>query len=207
MHIHLWKLETWSMQETDCTMKAVWGEFVWFVWVSCHCCNKLPQTKRLKTTQICCCSVTNSFLTLRPHGLQHASVPCPSASPGVCSDSCPLSQWCYLTITFSAAPSPSALSLSQTSDWEILWPPEAKIWLIGKDPDVWERLKGGGEGDDRGWDGWMASLTLCTWVWIISGSRWWTGKPGVLWSVGSQRVGHDWETELSWMRGEVGDIS
>ena len=71
-HSQLWKLEAWSMLETDCTMETVWGEFVW---VSCYCCNKLPQTKWLKTTQICCCSVTNSFLTLRPQGRQHASLP------------------------------------------------------------------------------------------------------------------------------------
>ena len=62
----------------------------------------------------------------------------------------------------------------------------------------WERLKMGGEGDDRGWDGWMASLTQWTWVWVNSGSWWWTGKPGVLQSMGSQRVGHDWATELKW---------
>ena len=50
--------------------------------------------------------------------------------------------------------------------------------------------------DDRGWDGWMASLTRWTWVWINSGSWWWTGRPGVLWFMGSQRVGHDWVTDL-----------
>ena len=56
----------------------------------------------------------------------------------------------------------------------------------------------GGEGDDRGWDGWMASLTRWTWVWVDSGSWWWTGRPGVLWFMGSQRVGHDWVSELNW---------
>ena len=65
-------------------------------------------------------------------------------------------------------------------------------------PWSWERLKAGGEGDDRGWDGWMASLAQWTWVWVSSGSWWWTGKPGVLQSMGSQRVGHDWATELNW---------
>ena len=58
----------------------------------------------------------------------------------------------------------------------------------------WERLKAG-EGDDRGWEGWMASLTQWTWVWASSRSWWWIGKPGVLWSMGSQRVGHNWVTE------------
>ena len=61
----------------------------------------------------------------------------------------------------------------------------------------WESLKAGGEGDYRGWDSWMASLTWWTWVWVSSGSSWWTGKPGVLQSMGSQRVGHDWVTELT----------
>ena len=59
-------------------------------------------------------------------------------------------------------------------------------------------LGAGGEGDDRGWDGWMASLTQWTWLWVDSGSWWWTGRPGVLWFMGSQRVGHDWATDLIW---------
>ena len=63
-------------------------------------------------------------------------------------------------------------------------------------PWCWERLKVGREGDDRGWDGWMPSLTQWTWVWVNSGSWWWTGRTGVLQSNGSQRVGHDWETSL-----------
>ena len=66
-----------------------------------------------------------------------------------------------------------------------------------KRPWCWERSKAG-EGDDRGWDGWMASLTRWTWVWLSSGIWWWTGKPGVLQSMGSQRVGHNWATELNW---------
>ena len=62
----------------------------------------------------------------------------------------------------------------------------------------WEGLGAGGEGDDRGWDGWMASLTRWTWVWVNSRSWWWTGRPGVLRFMGLQRVGHDWATELNW---------
>ena len=76
----------------------------------------------------------------------------------------------------------------------ILWPPHAKSWLIGR-LWCWEELGAGGEGDDRGWDGWMASPTWCTWVWVNSGSWWWTGRPGVLQSMGSQRVRHDLATE------------
>ena len=64
----------------------------------------------------------------------------------------------------------------------------------------WERLKAGGEGDDRGWDGWMASPALWTWAWAGSGSWWCIGKPGMLWSMGLQRVRHDWVTELNWIR-------
>ena len=63
---------------------------------------------------------------------------------------------------------------------------------------LWERLKVGREGDDRGWDGWMASPTRWTWVWVSSRSWWWTEKPGMLQSMGLQRVGHNWETELNW---------
>ena len=79
----------------------------------------------------------------------------------------------------------------------VLWPPHVKSWLIGKDW-WWEGLGARGEGDDRGWDGWMASMTRWTWVWVNSGSWWWTGRPGVLWFMGSQRVGHDWVTDLIW---------
>ena len=61
----------------------------------------------------------------------------------------------------------------------------------GKKPWCWKRLKAGGEEDDRGWDGWMASLTWWTWVWVNSMSWWWAGRTGVLQSVGLQRVGHD----------------
>jgi len=62
----------------------------------------------------------------------------------------------------------------------------------------WEWLKARGERDDRGWNGWMASPTQWTWVWVSSGSWWQTGKPGVLQSKASQRVGHNWVTELNW---------
>ena len=67
-----------------------------------------------------------------------------------------------------------------------------------KRPWCWGRLRAGEEGDDRGWDGWMASPTLWTWVWVDSGSWWWTGRPGIWWFMGSQRVGHDRTTELNW---------
>ena len=66
-----------------------------------------------------------------------------------------------------------------------------------KRPWCWERLRAGEEGDDRGWDGWMASLTQWTWVWMNSRSWWWTGRPGVLWFMGLQRIRRDWPTELN----------
>ena len=66
-------------------------------------------------------------------------------------------------------------------------------------PWCWERLRVGEEGDDRRWDTWMASLAQWTWVWVNSGSWWWTGRPGMLQSMVSQRVGHDWVTELNWL--------
>ena len=75
------------------------------------------------------------------------------------------------------------------------WCEELIPW---KRPWCWERLKAGGEGDGRGWDGWMASLTRWTWVWVNSGSWLWTGRSGVLGFMELQRVGHDWATELNW---------
>ena len=69
-----------------------------------------------------------------------------------------------------------------------------------KRPWCRERLKVGGEADDREWDGWMAPPTQWTWAWVNSGSWWWTGRPGVhgAVSMGLQRVGRDWATELNW---------
>ena len=80
----------------------------------------------------------------------------------------------------------------------ILWPPHGKIWLIGEDPDSGRVGGAGGEGDERGRDGWMASPTWWTRVWVNSGSLWWTGRPGMLQFMGSQRIGHGWVTELHW---------
>ena len=79
----------------------------------------------------------------------------------------------------------------------VVWPPHVEL-TYWKRLWCWEELGAGGEGDDRGWDGWMASLTRWTWVWVNSERWWWTGRPGVLRFSGSQRVGHDWATELNW---------
>ena len=112
-------------------------------------------------------------------------------------------RWCWrrlLRVPWTARKSnQSILKISPEYSLEglmldpILWPPEG-LW---KRPWCWERLKVGGEGDDRGWGGWVVSLTWWRWVGINSGSWWWTGRPGMLQSMGSQRVGHDWETELN----------
>ena len=85
----------------------------------------------------------------------------------------------------------------------VLWPPDVKSWLIWKDPDAgkdWRQEKKG----MTGWDCWIASATQWTWVWVNSGSWWWIGRPGVLQSMGVQRVGHHWATELHWT-GQQGD--
>ena len=88
-------------------------------------------------------------------------------------------EWCW-----SWNSSTLATSCEEFTHWKRLW--------------CWEGLGAGGEGDDQGWDGWMASLTRWTWVWVNSGRWWWTGRPGVLRFMGSQRVWHDWTTELNW---------
>ena len=81
-----------------------------------------------------------------------------------------------------------------------IWCEDLTQW---KRPWCWEKLKAKGERDHKGWTGWMASLTRWTWVWASSGSWWWTRRPGVLQSMGLQRVGHDWVTELNWIISNV----
>ena len=83
----------------------------------------------------------------------------------------------------------------QSSNTLATWWEELTHW---KRPWCWERLMAEGEGDDRGWDGYVASLTQWTWVWVNSGSWWWTERPGMLQSMGLQGVGHDCRTELNW---------
>ena len=77
----------------------------------------------------------------------------------------------------------------------ILCPPDVKCQLTGKDPWYWQTLRVGGERGNKGWDGWMVSLTQWTWVWANSGKQWRTRKPGMLQSMRSQRVIHDWASE------------
>ena len=85
---------------------------------------------------------------------------------------------------WSWSPNILAFWCEMSTDWKRTW--------------CWERLKAGGEGDNPGWDGWLASPTRGTWVWVGPGNWWWTGKPGVLQSMGWQRIEHDWVAELNW---------
>ena len=95
--------------------------------------------------------------------------------------------WIFTGRTDDKAETPNTLAT---------WCKELTHW---KRPWCWERLEAGGERDNRGWDGWMASRTRWTWVWARSRSWWWTGKPGMLQSMGLQRVRHNWATELNWL--------
>ena len=88
------------------------------------------------------------------------------------------------------------LMLKWNSNNLATWCEELTHWKI---PWCWERLQVGGEGDDRGSNGWMVSPTQWRWDWVNSGSLWWTGRPGMLQSMGSQRVEHDRATELNWV--------
>ena len=87
-------------------------------------------------------------------------------------------------------------STDAKAETPVLWPPHGKSWLIGKDSDA-GRDWGQEEKGTTGWDGWMASPTRWTWVWVNSGSWWWTGRPDVLQFMGSQRVRQDWAIELN----------
>ena len=134
-----------------------------------------------------------------------------------CEESWALKNWCFWTLVLEKTlESPLDCKEIQLvhSEGDQLWdffgrtdakaetpvlcPPHAKSWLIGKDSDAGRDLGRGGEGGDWGWDGWMASLTRWTWVWVNSVRWWWSGRPGVLWFMGSQGVGRDWATELNW---------
>ena len=103
------------------------------------------------------------------------------------SPGCSWKEWCW-----SWNSSTLATSYEELTHWKKLWCQDGL---------------GAGEGDDRGWDGWMASLTRWTWDWVNSGSWWWTGRPGMLRFKGSQRVGHDWATELNLTEDSVKVVS
>ena len=133
-----------------------------------------------------------------------------------CEESWVPKNWCFWTVVLEKTlespldckeiqpvhPRRSVLGV-HWKDWCWSWnsstlATSCKVLTHWKRPWCWERLRVGGEGDDRGWDGWMASPTRWAWVWVNSGSLWWTGRSGVLRFMGSQRVRHDWATELNW---------
>ena len=116
------------------------------------------------------------------------------------SPGCSLKDWCW-----SWNSNTLATSCEELTHWKKPWCWEGcQQGMYSSGPKI---SKPEGEGDGRGWDGWMASLTQWTWVWVNSGSWWWTGRPGVLWFMGSQRVGHDWATELNSPWGGLGSTS
>ena len=134
-----------------------------------------------------------------------------------CEESWALKNWCFCTVVLEKTlESPldckeiqpvhpkgdqSSVFIGRTdakAETPILWPPDSKNCLLRKDPDVGKDWRQEEKGMDRGWDGWMASPTQWTWVWVNSESWWWTGRPGVLQSMGSQRVRHEWATQLNW---------
>ena len=133
-----------------------------------------------------------------------------------------LKNWCFWTVVLEKTlESPldckeiQPVYPKRDQSWMFIGRPDAKAETAlatscdelthWKRPCCWEGLRAGGEGDGRGWDGWMASLTQWTWVWVISGSWWWRGRPGLLRFMGLQRVRHDWVTELNWTEGAIND--
>ena len=133
-----------------------------------------------------------------------------------CKESWALKNWCFWTVVlekilrvpWTARRSNQSILKEispECSLWDWCWSWNSNTLATWweelthlKRPWCWERLRAGGEGDSRGWGGWMASLTQWSWARLNSGSWWWTGRPGALQSMGSQRVWHDWETELNW---------
>ena len=135
-----------------------------------------------------------------------------------CEESWAPKNWCFWTVVLEKTPE-SPLDCKEIqpvhpkgdqpwvffgrndakAETPVLWPPHANNWLIGKDSDAGRDWGQEEKGMTEGWDGWMPSPTRWTWVWVNSGSWWWTQRPRVLRFMGSQRVGHDWATELNWI--------
>ena len=106
-----------------------------------------------------------------------------------------LKNWCFWTVVLEKTlESPRTARSNQPILTEISPEYSLEGLMMGK-------IEGRRRKGQQRWDGWMASLTQWTWVWASSGSWWWTRRPGVLQSVGSWRVGHDWVNELNWMWG------
>ena len=190
------------------------------------------------TVQFSCSVMSNS---LRHHEPQHARPPCPSPTPEIHPNPCPLSWWCHPAILSSVIPFCSCPQFSPASgsfQMSQLFASggqsigvSASTSVLSMNIQDWSPL---------GWSAWISlqskglsrvfsntaiqkhqffatqlsykvqlshpymttgktiALTWWTWVWVNSRSWWWTGRPGVLWFMGSQRVGHDWATEMNW---------
>jgi len=137
-------------------------------------------------------------------------------------ESWPPKNWCFWSVVFRVALESSLDSkeiqpvnpqgnqswifigkIDAEAETPVLWPPDGKNWFLKKDPDAEKDWMQEEKGIDWGWVGWMASRTQWAWVSLSSGSWWWTGYPFVLQSIGSQRVGHDWVTELNSHTGKI----
>ena len=132
--------------------------------------------------------------SFRPYGQQPARLFCPQDSLGKNTG-----VGCHFLLHKGKESWIFIVRTEPESETPILWPPDMKNWLIWKDPSAgkdwrWEE-KGATEDEMVGWQ----SLTQWTWVWVNPGSWWWTGRPGVLQSMGLQTVGHEWVTELNWI--------
>ena len=170
---------------------------MWLPWVSGRMCNNFWTLSKLLTLFMVNSSPSMSYCSPRglPKNWSFWTVVLEKTleSPLDCKEIQPVhfkgnQSWTFIGRTDIEAETP------------VLWPPDVKNWLIWKDADAgkdWrQEEKAGGY---IGWDGWMVSLTQWTWVWVNSRSWWWIGRPGMLQSMGLQRVGHDWETELNWL--------
>ena len=180
-------------------MKPLWQQaiIVWikapretgtsFLWCL-HFKDKAPSALR----KICKTEKTLSWLTNKKRASRETSIDWagPGSGPRI---------WYWWNTALLCAPLSKArtqgyVNLTVTNTLAI-WCEELTHW---KRSWYWERLKARGTGDDREWGGWMASPTRWTWVWASSRSWWWTGRPGMRQSVGSQRAGHNWAAELNW---------
>ena len=195
--------QTFCIHSTSAVFSATGAQYKWDTFF-------LQETFGWITVQVSVKASLNLFHGSLPGGLH--SWECCSSPPSDCKSSCTfvscsqqLLQGPSLTVFYENFFPHSSLLNSTCGSWclghstlSLFFSPFSHLLiLIAGKSWCWERLKVGAEGDDRGWDGWMVSPTQCTWVWVSSRSCWWTGKPGILRSMGSQRVRQDWMTELN----------
>ena len=177
---YMWLLSTWNVVSSKGKQRSVYSRLWFFQW-SCRDVRvglyKKAEHRRIDAFELWC---WRRLLRVPWTARRSNQSILKEIGPG-CSL---VEDWCW-----SWNSNTLATSCEELTHWKRPW--------------CWERLRAGGEGDNRWWDGWMASPTQWTWVWVDSGNWWWTGRPGVLRSTGSQRVGHDWAIELNWTIGKV----